>query len=173
MKRAAVLIAVAAVLVGCSQDNASPQPQDSETIAVSPEPTEPSAISSPTAVPTTTTAAPSPTATKTKKTQTGADAFCTYLEQTQGAQQQIEDPAQFVELVEGAAAVAPGAIAEDAALYVESVRALATTVTGSPKKAAQADAWLSENEDAIAAAEANLDSYSQSTCGLPFITGEG
>ena len=69
--------------------------------------------------------------------------------------------------------MAPGAIAEDAALYAESVRALATTVTGSPKKAAQADAWLSENEDAIAAAEANLDSYSQSTCGLPFITGEG
>ena len=172
MKRAAGLSAAAAVLVGCSQDNASPQPQDSQTIAVSPEPTEPSVITSPTAVPTT-TAAPSPTATKTKKSQPGADAFCTYLEQTQGAQQQIEDPAQFVELVEGAAAVAPGAIAEDAALYVESVRALATTVTGSPKKAAQADAWLSENEDAIAAAEANLDSYSQSTCGLPFITGEG
>ena len=172
MKRAAVLIAAAAVLVGCSLDNASPQPLDSQTIAVSPEPTEPSVSTAPTAVPTT-TAAPSPTATKTKKSQPGADAFCTYLEQTQGAQQQIEDPAQFVELVEGAAAVAPGAIAEDAALYVESVRALATTVTGSPKKAAQADAWLSENEDAIAAAEANLDSYSQSTCGLPFITGEG
>ena len=172
MKRAVVLVAVVTVLVGCSQDSASPQPEDSATISVSPEPTQPSPVTSPTTQ-APTSAAPSPTATKTKKPQPGADAFCTYLEQTQGAQQQIEDPAQFVELVEGAAAVAPGAIAEDAALYAESVRALATTVTGSAKQAAKADAWLSENEDAFAAAEANLDSYSQSTCGLPFITGEG
>ncbi len=104
----------------------------------------------------------------------GAGRVLHLLEQTQGQhQQQIEDPAAFVGLVEGAVAVAPGAIAEDAALYAESVRALATMVTGTPKQAAKADAWLTQNEDAIAAAEANLDSYSQSTCGLPFITGEG
>ena len=159
MKSAAVLIAAAAVLVGCSQDNASPQPQDSQTIAVSPEPTEPSVITSPTAVPTT-TAAPSPTATKTKKSQPGADAFCTYLEQTQGAQQQIEDPAQFVELVEGAAAVAPGAIAEDAALYVESVRALATALSA---------CWLAVNTalKAVTAGSGRLDCTSTRDTSIP------
>jgi hypothetical protein len=172
MRRAAVLVVVAVVLVGCSQDNAGPQPQDTGTVSVSPEPTRPSPVETPTTQ-APTSAPVSPTPSRTKKAQPGADAFCTYLEQTQGAQQQIEDPAQFVALVEGAAAVAPGAIAEDAALYAESVRALALTVTGSPKQAAKADAWLSQNEDVIAAAEANLDSYSQSTCGLPFITGEG
>ena len=172
MKRTVTLVAVAMVLAGCSQDSTSPQPQDSATISVSPVSSKQTPVTSPTtAAPTST---PAPTATKSKKPQRpGADAFCTYLEQTQGAQQQIEDPAAFVDLVEGAVAVAPGAIAEDAALYAESVRALATMVTGTPKQAAKADAWLTQNEDAIAAAEANLDSYSQSTCGLPFITGEG
>jgi hypothetical protein len=171
MRRAAVLIAVAMLVAGCSQDTTSPDPQDSGTVSVTPAPTEP-ASPTPTTVPSS-QMPPSPTATKTKKSQPGADAFCDYLDQTQGAQQQIEDPAQFVALVEGAVEVAPGAIAEDAALYAESVRALAATVTGSPKEARTADAWLSENEDAIAAAQANLDSYSLSTCGLPFITGEG
>ncbi len=170
MRRVVVMVAAAVVLAGCSQDNSSPQPQDTGTVSVSPQPTQSPTTASPTTQ-APTSAAPKPA--KTKNAQPGTDAFCTYLEQTQGAQQQVEDPAQFVELVEGAAAVAPGAIAEDAALFAESVRALATTITGSAKQAAKADAWLSENEDAIAAAEANLDSYSQSTCGLPFITGEG
>jgi hypothetical protein len=118
-----------------------------------------------TAVPT--TGAPEPAATRA-----GTSAFCDYLDKTSGQQQQVEEPSQFVELVEGAAAVAPAAIAEDMALYLESVRRLAETVTAAPRKSERANQWLSDNEAAISAAEANVDTYTQSVCGRPFIAGE-
>lgn len=124
-----------------------------------------------------TTAAPTPQPTTPKPKNTtsgpGDTTFCDYLEQTSDAAQQVEDPTQFVKLVEGAQAVAPGAIADDLALYAQSVRKLAATVTASPAEAAKADKWLSRNDAAIQQAEANLNSYSESTCGRPFITGEG
>ena len=76
-------------------------------------------------------------------------------------------------MVNGALAVAPGAIRDDLVLYAQSVQKLADTVTAGPKKAAAADKWLSDNADAVAQAEANLNGYSESVCGVPFITGEG
>ena len=171
--RAAVCAMVLAVgLAGCSQNDSAPQPEVSastESTVPSPTPTTPTPVApSPTRTATPTTPAPEQNPTKA-----GAQAFCDYLEKTSGQQQQVEDPAQFVALVEGAVAVAPGSIAEDAQLYAESVRRLADTVSGGPKKAAKAEAWLTANEAAVAQAEANLNSYTESTCGRPFITGEG
>lgn len=116
-----------------------------------------------------------PTSKTPKPSATGAGdlTFCDYLQRSRDAAQQVEDPQQFVELVDGALAVAPGSIREDLALYAESVRKLATTVTGSPSQAAKADAWLSRNDAAVQQAQDNLNSYSLSTCGQPFLTGEG
>jgi hypothetical protein len=172
MKHLIAVTAVALALAGCTQTDSAPEPAISQTIAAS---DAPSPVESPTPQATTkspsqepTTPAPTPKATKP-----GTTSFCKYLKQTAGAQQQVEDPAQFVALVNGALAVAPGAIQEDLALYAESVQKLADTVTAGPKKAARADQWLSENEDAIDQAEANLNAYSESVCGQPFITGEG
>ncbi len=172
--RAVVCAMVLAVgLAGCSQTDSAPEPDVSATT----EPAEPSPAQTtpgtvtptPTRTPTPTTPEPDPGST----TKAGTTAFCDYLEETSGQQLQVEDPSQFVALVEGAVAVAPGAIAEDAQLYAESVRRLADTVTEGPKKAAKAEAWLTANESAVAQAEANLNSYAESTCGRPFITGEG
>lgn len=162
-------LALALALAGCSQTESAPEPVDSATIPVAPTRAE----DSPTPAPT--TAAPTSPApvSKSPAGSSGDDAFCAYLEESSGAAQQVEDPAAFVALVEGAQAVAPGAIEEDLALYAESVRKLAILVTGSQKQAAKADAWLAENEDVVAAAEANVNTYSQSVCGVPFITGEG
>lgn len=172
MRRLAALVVITLAVTGCSQTGSSPEPGISETIATAEATATPSVEP---ATPEPTTAAPSPSATATKKKQTkpGTTSFCKYLKQSYGAQQSVEDPEQFVQLVNGALAVAPGAIQEDLALYAESVQKLADTVTAGPKKAAAADAWLSENEDAIRQAEANLNAYSESVCGLPFITGEG
>jgi hypothetical protein len=169
-----VLVALL-TLAGCSQGSDTPEAQSSGTVGVT-SPASPT----PTPTPTTagpTTATPSAAATtRTPKPQSsgpGDLTFCEYLEKTADAQQQVEDPAQFVALVEGAQAVAPGAIADDLALYVQSVRKLALTVTGTPAEAAKADKWLSRNDAAVQQAQANLNSYSESTCGRPFITGEG
>ena len=171
MKRAGLVILTAVVLAGCSQNTASP-PVPSDTPATRSTPAPSPTTQAPTQA--VTTPAATPTATKRSTTPApGTDAFCSYLKKTAGAQQRVEDPQQFVDLVEGALAVAPGAIQEDLALYAQSVRKLAVTVTGSPDEAAKADAWLTRNEDAINQAEVNLDAYSQSTCGRPFITGEG
>lgn len=172
MKRAGLVIVAAVLLAGCSQNTTSPPAQQSESSVAQSTPAPSPTSAAPTQA--TTTPAATPTATKRSTTPApGTDAFCAYIKKTAGAQQRVEDPQQFVDLVEGALAVAPGAIQEDLALYVESVRKLALTVTGSPDEAAKADAWLTRNEDAIAQAEVNLDAYSQSTCGRPFITGEG
>jgi len=172
MKRAGLVIAVAVLLAGCSQNTTTEPPAPSEVTASQSTPAP-----SPTSQPPTqavTTPVATPTATKpATNPPPGTDAFCAYLKKTAGAQQRVEDPQQFVDLVEGALAVAPGAIQEDLALYVQSVRKLALTVTGSPDEAAKADAWLTRNEDTINQAQANLDAYSESTCGRPFITGEG
>lgn len=162
-------------LTGCAQTQSDPTP--SPTIP-SASPILPSPTSTPSAPATPTTAAPATSsatrpAPEPTATSAGVAAFCDYLEETSGQQQQVEDPSQFVALVEGAVAVAPGAIAEDIAIYAESVRKLAQTVTAGPKQAARANQWLSDNEAAVAAAEANLDNYTQSVCGRPFITGEG
>lgn len=173
MKRILLVIALVA-LAGCSQ-NDEPKAEITGSVAA-PSPVETTEEPS-TPTPTQTTAAPAPTATtpKPKNTSTGhGDAtFCDYLAKSADAAQQVEDPAQFVALVEGAQAVAPGAIADDLALYVQSVRKLALTVTGSAAEAAKADKWLSRNDAAVQQAEANLNSYSESTCGQPFITGQG
>ncbi len=162
-------------LGGCSQTTTTPDTDSSGTVAV-PSPESPTPVPSPTTAEPS-TAAPTATATtRTPKPQTsgpGDLTFCEYLEKTADAQQQVEDPAQFVALVEGAQAVAPGAIADDLALYAQSVRKLALTVTGTPEQAAKADRWLSRNDAAVQQAQANLDSYSESACGRPFITGEG
>ncbi|MFN8184368.1 MAG: hypothetical protein U0R23_08105 [Candidatus Nanopelagicales bacterium] len=172
MKRAGLLIVAAVVIAGCSQNTTSPPPDSPEpSVALSTPAPSPTSVAPTQAA---TTPAATPTQTKPPATPApGTDAFCAYLKKTAGAQQRVEDPQQFVDLVDGALAVAPGAIQEDLALYAQSVRKLALTVTGSPAEAAKADAWLTRNEDAINQAEANLDAYSQSTCGRPFITGEG
>lgn len=172
MKRSVIILAaVAAVtLGGCSQSQTSSQPSASpEVTSEQPE----------TSMPTSTTSTtPSGSATSSKAPTQPADNvpndknFCAYLKKTQGAQQQVEDPAQFVTLVQGAAMLAPGAISEDAALYAESAQQLALTVTGTPKEAAKADKWLTANQAAVDQAEANLNSYAESTCGVPFIAGE-
>lgn len=172
MKRASALIVLAIALAGCSQTDSAPEPEISPTVATQAPSPEPSASTeAPSATPT--TAAATPTRASATATQASTAAFCAYLKKTAGAQQQVEDPSQFVDLVNGALAVAPGAIREDLALYAESVQKLADTVTAPPKKAAKADQWLSDNEDAINQAEANLEAYSESACGRPFITGEG
>lgn len=168
MKHVSVLVVAAVILAGCSQPDSAPEPEISETVATqdaSPvESAEPATQAPPSSRPSR-SAAPA-------TAKPGTSAFCKYLKQTAGAQQQVEDPVQFVELVNGALAVAPGAIQEDLALYAQSVQKLADTVMAGPKKAAAADEWLSENEDAVAQAEANLNGYSESVCGVPFITGE-
>lgn len=177
------MLVVPAVLVvllaaGCSQSESAPEPVTSGTVAV-PTPSEP-APATPTQAPATPSpvaTAASPTAEKTpeapKATGPGDLTFCDYLEQNASAAQRVEDPTQFVELVDGALAVAPGAVRDDLALYAQSVRKLALTVTGSPAQAAKADAWLSRNDAAVQQAQDNLNSYSLSSCGQPFITGEG
>jgi hypothetical protein len=173
VRRAAVLLALLA-LAGCAQNDDAPQAESTGTVTVAPSSPEPTPTPT-TTEPTTAAPTPAPT-TRSPKPQAsgpGDTTFCGYLEQTAGAQQQVEDPAQFVALVEGAQAVAPGAIAEDLALYVQSVRKLALTVTGSPEEAQKADRWLARNDAAVQQAQANVDSYSQSACGRPFITGEG
>jgi len=169
MKALLGTLVLAAALAGCSQTESAPEPVDSATI-----PTAPTAVAT-TPTPAATTAAPTSAApaSKSPAASSGDDAFCAYLKKSSKAAQQVEDPAAFVALVEGAQAVAPGAIEEDLALYTESVRKLAILVTGGPKQAAKADAWLAENEDVVASAQANVDNYSQSVCGMPFITGEG
>ncbi len=170
MKALIGLLLCAGFLAGCSQTESAPEPVDTGTVSEAP------ASESPTPEPSTPVAATSPTVKPSKSPEQpkAADTtFCAYLKKTSGAAQQVEDPTQFVALVEGARAVAPGAIEEDLALYAESVRKLALTVTGSPAQAARADAWLADNEDVISAAEANVNNYSLSVCGQPFITGEG
>ena len=160
-------------LAGCTQTQSDPTPPTtvpSASPSLQSPASTPSAPATPTTPATTSATKPSP---KPTATGAGVTAFCDYLEKTSGQQQQVEDPSQFVALVEGAVAVAPGAIAEDIAIYAESVRKLAQTVTAGPKQAARANQWLSDNEAAIAAAEANLDNYTQSVCGRPFFTGEG
>lgn len=172
MKRASALIVLLVALAGCSQTDSAPEPTASESVVTQSPSPEPTATSeAPTVTPT--SAAPSPTQASATATQASTSAFCAYLKKTAGAQQQVEDPSQFVALVNGALAVAPGAIQEDLALYAESVQKLADSVTAPPAKAAKADQWLSDNEDAIDQAEANLNAYSESACGRPFITGEG
>jgi hypothetical protein len=174
VKRAGALVIAFVALAGCSQTDSAPEPTPSETfVTQSPSP-EPTATSeAPTVTPTSATPSPTRASASATATQASTAAFCAYLKKTAGAQQQVEDPSQFVALVNGALAVAPGAIQEDLTLYAESVQKLADSVTASPKKAAKADQWLSDNEDAIAQAEANLNAYSESSCGRPFITGEG
>ena len=170
-----LLAAALLVLAGCSQTADEPQAGTSGSVSV-PSPVETTvAPTSPTLEPTTAAATPTPTTPKPKDTATGPGdtTFCDYLEKTADAAQQVEDPAQFVKLVQGAQAVAPGAISDDLALYALSVRKLAQTVTGTPAEAAKADKWLSRNDAAIQQAEDNLNSYSESTCGRSFITGEG
>lgn len=171
MKRIIVAVALLA-LAGCGQGD---QPS-AESSAVVESPTVAESSSAPTPS-VTQSVAPTPSVTSAKPTPTtegpGDESFCGYLEKTADAQQQVEDPAQFVALVEGAQAVAPGAISEDLALYVTSVRKLAATVTGSEEEMMRADRWLTRNEAAVAQAEANLNSYTESTCGRPFILGEG
>lgn len=175
MRRLVVATVLLLAVAGCSETESAPAPEPSESAA------SPTAMATPTPVTPTSEptgsspASQTPTAPRPEPTATraGTSAFCDYLEQTSGQQQQVEEPSQFVALVEGAAAVAPASIAEDIALYVESVRKLAETVTAAPKKAERANQWLSDNEVAVAQAEANLDSYTQSACGRPFIAGEG
>jgi hypothetical protein len=169
MKALLGALLLAAALAGCSQTESPPEPVDSATVPTA------TATEATTPPPAPTTAAPTSAAPvpESPAGSSGDDALCAYLKKSSKAAQQVEDPAAFVALVEGAQAVAPGAIEEDLALYAESVRKLAILVTGSPKQAAKADAWLAENEDVVAGAEANVDNYSQSVCGRPFITGEG
>ena len=170
MKAMIGVLLFAGVLAGCSQTESAPEPVDSATVSQLPQSQTPTPEPSTPAV----TTSPTVKVSKSPIEQKAADTtFCAYLKKASGAAQQVEDPTQFVALVEGAQAVAPGAIEEDLALYAESVRKLALTVTGSPKQAASADAWLAQNEDVIAAAEANVNNYSLSVCGQPFITGEG
>ncbi len=178
MKRA--LIAVVLVgLAGCSSTESEPDAGSSATIeapavptsaAPSPDATTPEAIGqvTPTSEPAT-----SEPVTQPSPTGKGDTTFCDYLASTAAAQQQVEDPDELVKIVEGAQAVAPGAVSEDLAVYVQSVKKLALTVTGSPDQAAKADAWLTRNDAAITQAETNLNSYSESVCGTPFLTGEG
>jgi hypothetical protein len=177
MKRALMAIVLIGV-AGCSSGSSEPGagqsgtiavPSASETTALSPAATTPSATLNPSSEARPATSAPTPAASTGK----GDTTFCDYLASTAAAQQQIEDPDELVKLVEGAQAVAPGAISEDLALYAQSVKKLALTVTGSPDQAAKADAWLSRNDAAIAQAELNLNSYSESVCGTPFLAGEG
>ncbi|MCU0297648.1 MAG: hypothetical protein MUF33_03900 [Candidatus Nanopelagicales bacterium] len=163
-------LVLAAALAGCSQTESAPEPVDSATVSTAPAPT---AASTPPRAPTTAVPTSAAPVSESPAASSGDDAFCAYLKKSSKAAQQVEDPAAFVALVEGAQAVAPGAIEEDLALYAESVRKLAILVTGSPKQAAKADVWLAENEDVVASAQANVDNYSQSVCGMPFITGEG
>lgn len=171
MKRSALLTVLIAgvALAGCSQSQTASEPSASVSV---PKPKPSMTTAAPTTAPATTAAPTSAAPTQSASSAVPGDkAFCNYLKKTQGAQQIVEDPTQYVALVEGAAALAPGAIAEDAALYAESARKLAVTVTGSQSQAAKADQWLSENSDAVDQAEANLNSYAESTCGVPFISG--
>lgn len=177
MKRALIALVLVGV-AGCSSGTSEPGagqsgtiavPSASQTAAPAPASTTPSATLKPSSESRPATSAPAPSAPTGK----GDTTFCDYLASTAAAQQQIEDPNELVKLVAGAQAVAPGAISEDLALYAQSVKKLALTVTGSPDQAAKADAWLSRNDAAIAQAELNLNSYSESVCGTPFIAGEG
>lgn len=157
-------LAAVVVLAGCSQTQSSPQASTTPTSVITGEPTpsapSPRVTKSVTATPSATRIVPS------------TEAFCDYLEQTAEAQQTVEDPQAYVRLVTGAQAVAPGAISDDLALYAQSAKKLAVTVTGSPEEAAKADAWLTRNEAAVGQAEANLNAYAESTCGRPFVAGE-
>lgn len=178
MKRPVLVLAVLAALAACTSSTESEEPTPtvsesqvaSPTISVSPETTAPpsSPASTPTPTPT-----PTPTATSGATSGAGDEAFCDYLERTAGAQQTVEGPEQYVALVAGAQAVAPGAIADDLALYVTSARKLALTITGSASEAEKAQKWLNRNAEAVNTAEANLNGYAESTCGRPFLTGEG
>lgn len=177
MKRALIAVVLVA-LAGCSSGDSEPGAGSSGTVAAptanesrapSPAATTPSATLNPSATARPASSAPAAPSPSGK----GDVTFCDYLASSAGAAQQIEDPAELVKIVQGAQAVAPGAISEDLALYVESVKKLALTVTGSPEQAAKADAWLSRNDAAITQAETNLNSYSESVCGTPFIGGEG
>lgn len=169
-----VLITAATALVllsACSQSQTSSQPSASPMATTAmPEPSmsEPSTGAASPDNTATGSAVPSQSVTAPPSDK----AFCNYLKKTQGAQQLVEDPDQYVALVQGAAQLAPGSIAEDAALYAESARQLALTVTGDAKESAKADKWLNANQGAIDQAEANLNSYAESTCGVPFISGE-
>ncbi len=176
MKRAAIVLALLA-LVGCSSSDGEPDAGSSGTVAVA-TPSAPTRAATPTEQPSTpaTTAPATQPASKTPKpavSGAGDLTFCDYLAQNADAAQLVESPEQFVELVQGALAVAPGSIRDDLSLYALSVQKLATTVTGSPAEARRADAWLSRNDAAVQQAQDNLNSYSLSTCGQPFITGEG
>jgi hypothetical protein len=114
---------------------------------------------------------PSATSSKTARA-AGDEALCDYLEGTATEQQQVEDPRDFVELVENAAELAPGAIAEDARLFAQSADKLATAITGTAEQAEAANRWLERNAERIDQAQVNLDAYTESVCGRPFITGE-
>ena len=176
MKRAAIVLALIA-LAGCSSSDGEPDAGSSGTVAVA-TPSPPTQAATPTEQPSTpaTTAPATQPATKTPKpavSGAGDLTFCDYLAQNADTAQLVESPEQFVELVQGALAVAPGSIRDDLSLYAQSVEKLATTVTGPPVAARKADAWLSRNDAAVQQAQDNLNSYSLSTCGQPFITGEG
>lgn len=178
MKRVVLTLTLIA-LAGCSSSGSEPDAGSSGTVAVeSATPSAPELSQSPTELPSApvTTAPATQPATKTPKpvaTGAGDVTFCDYLAQNADAAQLVESPEQFVELVQGALAVAPGSIRDDLSLYADSVEKLATTVTGSAAEAKKADAWLSRNDAAVQQAQDNLNSYSLSTCGQPFITGEG
>lgn len=165
-------------LAGCSSSDNEPDAGSSGTVAVTTAPA-PTQTQTPTEQPTSpATTAPATTQPQTKTPKpavsgAGDVTFCDYLAQNADAAQLVESPEQFVELVQGALAVAPGSIRDDLSLYADSVQKLATTVTGSPAEARKADAWLSRNDAAVQQAQDNLNSYSLSTCGQPFITGEG
>lgn len=151
------------VLAGCSQTQTSTEPTASPAQSTpAPSTPAPTQSAAPTSSP---TAEPTPSAPST-------EAFCNYLEDTAEAQQSIEDPAAYVQLIAGAQEFAPGAISDDLALYVTSTKKLALTITGTPEEAQKADAWLTRNEAAVEQAEANLNAYTESTCGRPFTIGE-
>lgn len=177
MKRALIVVALVA-LAGCSSETNEPQAGTSATIEVQTPTAAPSTVAPASPTPVATSAAPvtpSASTSSPKPQQTGAGdvSFCDYLAKTADASQQVESPDEYVALVKGAVAVAPGAISQDVALFATSVEKLALTVTGTPAQAAKADAWLSRNEAAVQQAQDNLNSYSLSTCGQPFVTGEG
>lgn len=100
-------------------------------------------------------------------------AFCDYLESTAQEQLQVEDPMDFVELVEGAAQLAPPAVADDATLFALSIRKLALAIVGDAGQSRAANRWLERNDAEVRRAEADLEAYTQQACGRPFITGEG
>lgn len=159
-------LTLALVLAGCSQAQTTTQPPATPAQST-PAPSTPA----PSTPAPTQSAAASGSSTPTPEAPS-TEAFCDYLEDTAEAQQSIEDPTAYVQLIAGAQAVAPGSISDDLALYVTSTEKLALTITGTPEQAAKADAWLTRNEAAVEQAQANLDAYTESTCGRPFTIGE-